>query len=143
MTFEDIKAKRSEIEKQIAELQAKMAALDAVVEMFSNQPTLPPPPSNSHPSEITEEPDKKPNQKTLAGPSLLEAIRNSLGQLPDQFNVRYVRRALYKTKPEYTFLTSSISNALKRLADAGEIKLIMIGSGRRPSRYLKVRQNAH
>lgn len=139
MTFEDIKAKRKEIETQIADLQSKLAAINAVIEMFSGQPL---------PSDIVAQQEGEPplapslrSTKMLAGPSLLEAIRNALKEMPAQFNVRYVRLALYKAKPEYTFLTSSLSNALKKLADGGEIKLIMLGSGRRPSRYAKLRAN--
>jgi len=140
MTLEDIKAARHEIEMQIADLQKKLAALDVVIAMFSSHGVIP-----SGPSQVPVISKAAPGDtilpasglKTLAGPSLIEAIRNTLKEMPDQFNVRYVRRAMYKAKPGYTFLTSSLSNALKKMADAGEIKLVMLGSGRSPSRYAK------
>lgn len=139
MTFDDIKVKRREIEAQIAELQKKLQALDAVVEIFTGSELKP---KGDKTNEIiegsipmaTHAPDK-----TLSGPALLDAIRAAIKELPDQFNVKYVRRALYRAKPDHSFLTSTVSNALKKLADAGEIKLVMLGSGRRPSRYIKTR----
>jgi hypothetical protein len=149
MTLEDIKAKRHEIELQVADLQKKLAALDAVSEMFfadqSSAPPMPaagslaPPSTTVMGTTIHNAIRLISTQKTLAGPSLLDAIRQSMKEMPEQFNVKWVRRALYRTKPEYTFLTSSLSNALKRMADAGEIKLVMVGSGRRPSRYMKIK----
>lgn len=74
----------------------------------------------------------------ISGPRrgvLLSVVRGVLPDIRGEFTQHSVIEKLHENNPEIEIKRASMSATLRKLADDGEIELLQLGSGKRPSRY--------
>lgn len=72
--------------------------------------------------------------------ALLGLIRGVLPEIRGEFTQRTVAEKLREKPPGTEIKRASLSSTLRRLADDGDIELLELGKGKRPSRY-RVKQS--
>ncbi len=90
-------------------------------------------------------PAKAAKRRTANGSSgLMKTIAAVLDGMPAEFTTLDVSKVFAAEYPEISAERSSITHALKRLADApsATIRIIEPGKGKRPTRYAKIGQES-
>lgn len=80
----------------------------------------------------TPEPEKRPE--------LMPAVRTALAAMPGHFTVREMTAELAKADPAFGTddRQASVSSALRRLAESGEINVVTRGAGKRATVFTKM-----
>lgn len=122
MTEREYQKLKNRIEQECKE---KLRALDVVWQLARNAS------SNGQPE------GQQKREITAGKGKLLNAIRQALTDIHGRFSIHEVEKGVQGNSPDLIVQRSSISGALKRLAESKEIEIVEAGSGKRPSVYQK------
>lgn len=122
---EKLGADKSRLAQELAEVAAKIDALDLVWTTIFNAK-----PPESAPTDLPDLADSSVNNLSVAS-----LVIDVVGSLEGSFGVSEVESAIKERLPGVEVNRSTITGRLNKLVDAGQLTLIQRGAGRRASTF--------